>query len=385
MTTIPGSWRPSGLALLGNAVDYAPAPLGEASTTLSAATTDSTTTAAMTSSSPADGGEFSVASSTGFPSPPATTLSADLDIEDGVMSVASVTGLEASGEVLVGGTERVAYGAISGTDLIRLTRGIGGTTVANHLSGAAVHGTARVLVDREVIYYHELSGAALREIARPRPVAHASGAVCATNADVVLTSASGFPAEGRVRLGGHGGEIITYTSISTNTLQGVQRGADATTPTAHAALDAADAVAFAVKPGDTRVYLHNTHAGDLVAGSFVRRSGLAAAGIIPGAEGEGIVGVAAAKILEDAWGPVLVGGVVAALMDASYSTAPKDCEPVFAASATTVKGPADASSGDEAIGWCLRTHDRDYDGTALTNARVDFVMLSQLMQSYTEP
>lgn len=57
------------------------------------------------------------------------------------------------------------------------------------------------------------------------------GAVLAAAESIVLTSSSGFPASGRVKIGS---EEITYAAISSNTLTGCARGQNGTTAADHA-------------------------------------------------------------------------------------------------------------------------------------------------------
>jgi hypothetical protein len=58
-----------------------------------------------------------------------------------------------------------------------------------------------------------------------------NGAITADVESIVIDSATGFPASGRVKIGS---EIITYASISSVTLQGCTRGQNGTTAAAHA-------------------------------------------------------------------------------------------------------------------------------------------------------
>ena len=57
------------------------------------------------------------------------------------------------------------------------------------------------------------------------------GAVLAADESIVLTSSSGFPASGRIKIGS---EEITYAAISSNTLTGCTRGQNGTTAAGHA-------------------------------------------------------------------------------------------------------------------------------------------------------
>jgi len=58
-----------------------------------------------------------------------------------------------------------------------------------------------------------------------------NGAVLAAAESIVLTSSSGFPASGRIKIGS---EVITYAAISSNTLTGCTRGQNGTTAADHA-------------------------------------------------------------------------------------------------------------------------------------------------------
>ena len=58
-----------------------------------------------------------------------------------------------------------------------------------------------------------------------------NGAISADSETIVIDSATGFPASGRVKIGD---EIITYASISSVTLQGCSRGQNGTTAASHA-------------------------------------------------------------------------------------------------------------------------------------------------------
>ena len=58
-----------------------------------------------------------------------------------------------------------------------------------------------------------------------------NGAIAADSETIVIDSATGFPASGRVKIGD---EIITYASISSVTLQGCSRGQNGTTAASHA-------------------------------------------------------------------------------------------------------------------------------------------------------
>ena len=58
-----------------------------------------------------------------------------------------------------------------------------------------------------------------------------NGAIAADAETIIIDSATGFPASGRVKIGD---EVITYASISSVTLQGCSRGQSGTTAAAHA-------------------------------------------------------------------------------------------------------------------------------------------------------
>lgn len=374
-------------SLVANPVDYRPAPaLAAAATTTAADTVDSTTTGAWTEASPADSGSHAVADATGFPSPAATTLAAELDSASREVVLTSVAGLPASGELLIAGSERVAYGFLDGTTAKDVTRGVGGTTVATHANGSTVNGTEQCLVEREVVLYHTLSGNTLGELTRPSPVAHDSGVLVAPlGTDLALTTAAGLPDRGLVRLGtGSSSEVVRYASISGNTLEGITRGAEESTPAAWASGAAAEGVAYPVITSRAYdLFMPNAQASDITAGAMVGWQGAAGGGVEELAEGEPLMGLARGGILENGWGPVRTGGVAAFSRSSSYSNDPNPGEPVFAVNGTTVKALADADDGDVAVGYCLRTHDVDGTGAALTNPLVDFVMVTQLAAPYT--
>jgi hypothetical protein len=75
---------------------------------------------------------------------------------------------------------------------------------------------------------------------RERPASSAqattlNGTITSSATTLVLTDASGFPRAGRLLIGS---EVIVYWMVSTNTLSGLERGAEGTTAAAHTDLDA---------------------------------------------------------------------------------------------------------------------------------------------------
>jgi len=62
-----------------------------------------------------------------------------------------------------------------------------------------------------------------------------SAAVAIVDTTISLTSASGFPESGRIKINS---EVITYAAVSGNNLTGCIRGVDGTTPAAHSSSDA---------------------------------------------------------------------------------------------------------------------------------------------------
>ena len=116
-----------------------------------------------------------------------------------------------------------------------------GTCRALH-SWKALDGTEFIGVGTHLKYYL-LEGQQFYDITPIRLTAGAGDATFATGADtlngeidinsqsIILDSASGFPASGRILIGT---EVITYASISSVTLLGCARGQNSTTPAAHA-------------------------------------------------------------------------------------------------------------------------------------------------------
>lgn len=382
MAALPGTWQPGRVGGLANPLDYSPAPAHSA-TTLSSSTTDTTTSGSMTRASPAAGGSFAVASATGFSTPPATTLSADLDVAAREFHLTSGAGFPTSGEVAIN-SERIAYGSLSGTTCSDVIRGVGGTTVAAHVATDAVNGFDQVVVESEIIGYHTLVGTTLGNVVRDSPAAHSAGVVCAPSADIVLASGVGYPTAGLVRIGGAGGEECSYTARSGATLSGVSRAVNGTTAAAHSGGAAAHAMAYQVVTFRDSLILPNADAANIAAGTMVGWTSVRGAGVGVVLEGEPVVGVAMGTILELAYGSIRAGGVASFPRDSAYAGTFGACEPVFAVSGTTVKALADADSGDVAIGRVIRQHDVDTLGATLTNPVVDFVMLSQMVEPYTE-
>ena len=116
-----------------------------------------------------------------------------------------------------------------------------GTARALH-SWKALDGTDFIGVGTNLKYYI-LEGQQYYDITPIRLTSGGGDATFATGADtlngaidensqsIVIDSATGFPASGRVKIGS---EIITYASISSVTLQGCARGQNGTTVAAHA-------------------------------------------------------------------------------------------------------------------------------------------------------
>jgi hypothetical protein len=67
-----------------------------------------------------------------------TTLSTSISATDTTIVLASVTGLAATGFILIG-SETIGYGYISGNILYNCSRGQGTTTAASHTAGASVY------------------------------------------------------------------------------------------------------------------------------------------------------------------------------------------------------------------------------------------------------
>jgi hypothetical protein len=73
-----------------------------------------------------------------------TTLTADINATDTTISVASVSGLSASGKIKIGG-EIISYAAISSLDLTGCTRGQNITTATSHTSGDTVKEVVNII------------------------------------------------------------------------------------------------------------------------------------------------------------------------------------------------------------------------------------------------
>ena len=78
----------------------------------------------------------------------ANTLSAGIDAIQTTIPLTSVVGFPDSGLVQIG-TEQVRYAALSGNDLVGVTRGVNGTLPASHLSGAAVDCATLIVRDTD--------------------------------------------------------------------------------------------------------------------------------------------------------------------------------------------------------------------------------------------
>ena len=76
----------------------------------------------------------------------ASTISADVEIIDSVISIASTSGFPSSGHIKID-SEIIIYAGLSGNDLIGCTRGAEGTIAATHTSGAAVDCSTLIVTD----------------------------------------------------------------------------------------------------------------------------------------------------------------------------------------------------------------------------------------------
>tara|TARA_S200002703_G_scaffold15758_1_gene13398 strand:+ start:3154 stop:5478 length:2325 start_codon:yes stop_codon:yes gene_type:complete len=158
---------------------------GKTTTTLSGGINDSATTIPLTSA-------------TGFDTA-STTLSAILQIGDGEMSVASVSGLPWIGIVKIG-TEQIKYENVDTTNnkISSLTRGFNGTTEAAHSSSASVTYVGTIVIDNEIITYTGVSTNDLTSAVRGQlgtdNVAHDSGATVVESNEFVGWG-SGVPVE----------------------------------------------------------------------------------------------------------------------------------------------------------------------------------------------
>ncbi len=390
MVSIPGSFRGLEEGTLGNPIDYDPPP-SQAATTLSSATVDSLIDGAMTPSSPADAGSFTIDSATGFATPVASTLADAIETGDDTAELVDASSFETAGVFKVG-TERISWASKSGNFLLNIRRGVLGTTeAAEHAIGAATRQGEVAIVEREPIVYHTLAGAVLGDIIREAPVAHDDDAVVAVSADVSVASVADLGEPGRIEVGT---EVISYRTISGTDLQGVGRGVDGTTVEAHLSAAVVTALAYprissSIESGATRtrpLFLPNASGGDLTAGRLVTWSQAAGAGggFDEVLEGEAAIGTLEQDTNDGAWGRVQAVGVASMLLDAVDSEEPGPGEPVFAKSSTALKSLENADYGDLAVGYCLRVHDFDYDGTTvLSPKRVDFVMASQMATPFS--
>jgi hypothetical protein len=121
------------------------------------------------------------------------TLSANISDSDTTINVTSTTGFASpTGSIWIG-QELITYTGTTGTSFTGCTRGASSTTAAFHFAGVNV---------------------------------------TANTTSVVLTSATGFASSGTVVIGA---ELISYASISTNTLTGCVRGYLGSTPSSHGA------------------------------------------------------------------------------------------------------------------------------------------------------
>ena len=388
MVLLPGTFRAGELGLVSNPVDYDPPPTA-ASTTLSADTVDTLIDGALTAVSPAEGGSFDVDSTTGFETPPTTTLAVDLDSSALEVELTDASGFDDAGVIKVN-DERILYSAKVSNTLVGVTRASFGTTLADHTSGDQVDQPRVVIVEQERIAYHAKTATSIDDVVREAPVAHDDNAVCASNADISVASVTGMRSPGWVQIED---EEISYLSISGTDLQGVARACNGSTAAQHASSTAVTALGYARLSTLTQarkgvLYFLNGDSGTVSSGTFVGWLGTAGdgGGFQEIGEGEPMIGVLREDTVVGGWGVVQAGGIASALLDATYPEEPGPGEPIFAASSTTVKSLENVTSGDIAIGRCLRVHDYDYDGTtALTEKRVDFVVLSQLLAPYEEP
>ena len=76
----------------------------------------------------------------------ASTISADVEIIDTVIPIASTSGFPSSGHIKID-SEIIIYAGLSGNDLIGCTRGAEGTIAATHTSGAAVDCSTLIVTD----------------------------------------------------------------------------------------------------------------------------------------------------------------------------------------------------------------------------------------------
>lgn len=83
------------------------------------------------------GGTFTATAVGGGLYSASTTLSAGITATSNSLTVASTTGMAAHGRVRID-SEAIDYASISGSSLLGLNRGVGGTTASSHLTGAAV-------------------------------------------------------------------------------------------------------------------------------------------------------------------------------------------------------------------------------------------------------
>jgi len=139
---------------------------GATTTTLSGAINDSVTTIPLT-----DATGFDTAS---------TTLTADLEIGDGEISLTSVSGFPWVGVVQIG-SEQIRYEYVDATNnkLSAITRGMNGTTEATHTSGASATYVGTVVINNEIVTYTGVSVNSLTGAQRGQfgtsPDSHSSG------------------------------------------------------------------------------------------------------------------------------------------------------------------------------------------------------------------
>tara|TARA_R110000737_G_scaffold124051_2_gene156274 strand:- start:96 stop:2210 length:2115 start_codon:yes stop_codon:yes gene_type:complete len=78
----------------------------------------------------------------------ASTISADVEVIDSVIPIASTSGFPSSGHIKID-SEIITYAGLSGNDLIGCIRGVEGTIAATHTSGAAVDCSTLIVTDND--------------------------------------------------------------------------------------------------------------------------------------------------------------------------------------------------------------------------------------------
>ncbi|HVJ08791.1 MAG TPA: hypothetical protein VM554_10430 [Acidisarcina sp.] len=162
-----------------------------------------------------------------------TTLTNAIGATDTSLTVGSTQYYRRAGFVLVD-QELIHYTTVSGNTITTsnaVDRGYGGTVAVAHAAGAPVH------------YLGDLSfsgqGSAWANKPWVSSISHAPAStlrtwptanIGATDTSITLASIAGLPTSGVIQLGG---EFVSYTGISGNTLTGLTRGLYATTAVAH--------------------------------------------------------------------------------------------------------------------------------------------------------